>query len=225
MTPFEETGTERHEEQRAGYLGGGSAVEAIGGIAAVILAILGLAGVLPVYMVAIAAVVVGASLVMEGGATASRFSRTVAEAPEAAAAEGEIGGGVTTEFLGGVAELVLGILALLGLSPEVLIPVAAIVFGGALLLGSGAAARLGSFGWSQQTTDRASRVVAREAASTAAATQGLIGIASIILGILAVVQIQPLTLTLVAMLALGTAILISGASLSTHLVTGMMRRA
>ena len=48
-----------------------------------------------------------------------------------------MGGGFTAEFVGGAAGIVLGILALVGIAPEILCSVAVLVFGGTLLFGSG----------------------------------------------------------------------------------------
>lgn len=189
---------------------GGSSLEAIGGIAAVILAILGLAHVAPVFLAAIAAIVVGAALIVEGGVMSSRLTRAATDA----GVTGDVGGGLTAEFLGGAAGIVLGILAVLGASP-VLVPVAVIVFGAALLIGSGANLELSSLG--------------RQAAQPSVVIGGasgalvLVAIAAIVLGILALVGLVPTILSLVALLALGAAVLFTSTAMTARLV-GFMGR-
>ena len=60
-------------------LAGGSAVEAAGGLGAAILGILGLAGVFPGYLEAVATIALGVALFAEGGAVAARYRRVLAE--------------------------------------------------------------------------------------------------------------------------------------------------
>jgi hypothetical protein len=110
-------------------IAGGSMIEAVGGVGALALAILGLAGILPLEFAAIAVICVGAALVFEGGAIGTRFSRLLSATGSGRLGAAELGGGMTAEFLGGAAGLVLGLLALLGVATGILIPVAAIVLG------------------------------------------------------------------------------------------------
>jgi hypothetical protein len=68
-----------HERQVAtGLATESSAVEAIGGAAAVVLGILGLAQISPMYLAPIATIVVGVALWFEGAAIVARYSRLVA---------------------------------------------------------------------------------------------------------------------------------------------------
>jgi hypothetical protein len=64
---------EQEEEQAMEVMVGGSITEAIGGVAGVVLAIIGLAGVLPLYLAAIAAIAIGVALCAEGGALAATY--------------------------------------------------------------------------------------------------------------------------------------------------------
>jgi hypothetical protein len=216
---------QREEEKSAEVITGGSMVEAVCGVAAVVLAILGLAGLMPIHLVAVATIALGAALVFEGGAIAARYSKLLGEtvgSRQVTAAE--FGGGMTAELLGGLAGIVLGILALLNVYPLELTAVAAIVFGGALLVGSGSTGRLNALvieGW-YDLHDTARRV-AREAVSAAAGAQVLAGLAGAILGILALVGTNTLTLTLVALLCLGASGLLSGAAVSSKMLS-MLRR-
>ena len=88
----------------------GGFVDALGGIATVVLAIIGLAGVKPEILVAIATVVFGAALLIQGGAMLTEFA-LIETTPEA---QSSSGGGLSALFLVGFAGIVLGVLALLG---------------------------------------------------------------------------------------------------------------
>jgi hypothetical protein len=90
------------------------------------LAIVGLAGVFQSTMAAIAAIILGASILNESGIHLAGFRRYFALPMEEEAG---------TKILGGIAGIVLGILALLGVAPLSLLSVAIIVFGGAFFLG------------------------------------------------------------------------------------------
>ncbi len=223
------TTVEREEMRSAELMAGGSLVEAVGGVAGVVLAILGLVltGFLPVYLAAIAVIAVGFAMACEGAAIAGRYSRLLRETGDTPAAEAELGGGMTAEFLGGIAGIVLGILALLQLVPMVLLPVAAIVFGAALLLGCGATARLNHLvveRFCGTTLHVLSRPIATEAVRAASGAQVLVGLGAIVLGILGLVPAFPtLTLALVAFLAAGASLLLSGAALSGKFLS-LLRR-
>lgn len=205
--------TERTMELAAG----GSALEALGGIGAVVLAIVGLSGVLPLYMTAIAVIVIGAALLSEGGSLAARFSKLLSESEAGSLGATEIGGGVTVEFLGGAAGIVLGVLSLLGVVPWVLLPVSAVVFGGALLLGAGTTARLNRL--AEKFNPEHASLVARESLMAATGSQVMIGLAGVILGILALVGLDPVVLTLVAMLSLAAAVLLTGSAVSSRMLS------
>jgi hypothetical protein len=224
LTP---TTTEREERRSAEVELGGSMAEAIAGVAGVVLAILTLVGVFPSYLAAIAAIAIGAGLLFEGAAIAARYNTLLWETGETRRTEDELGGGMTAELFGGIAGVVLGILALLHLVPMVLLPVTAIVFGGALLIGCGATARL-----NRLVIERAgtmfrgmSRRLAGEAVSAAAGAQVLVGLGAVVLGILGLVPDFPtLTLSAVAFLCVGASILLSGAALSGKFLNLLNRR-
>ncbi|HPZ96868.1 MAG TPA: hypothetical protein PLT93_01915 [Phycisphaerae bacterium] len=204
------------KEKTAEVIFGGSTAEAVVGAAAVVLAILGLANMWPGYMASIATIAVGAALLFEGGAIASRYSDLARRTGAS-----EIGGGVSAEILGGAAGIALGVLALLGIMPSALTPIAIIVFGGALLIGSAATARLNALS-TVKMSDRA-RDVTRGAIEMASGTEVLIGIAAIVLGILALLGMAPRTLVLIGLLALGATVLFSGAAISSRMA-GVFRR-
>jgi hypothetical protein len=207
----------RERERTAEYVATGSIVEAVGGAAAVILAILALANVMPTYLASIAAIALGVALLFEGGAIASRYSKLLYESagPETT----ELGSGMSAEVIGGLCGIVLGILALIGLASVELLAVAAIVFGTAVLFSSGATSRLNSLTIARHYgTERWTQQVATELVWASTGIGVLAGFAAIVLGILALIGTYPLTLSLVAFLAVGSSVLLSGASLGEKMM-------
>ncbi|HET6610584.1 MAG TPA: hypothetical protein VFG83_01270 [Kofleriaceae bacterium] len=173
----------------------------VGGAAAV-LAILGLIGLIPSFMAAIATIVAGAALLMVGRAVAARYSRIRAATNGHAYRKADVAGGMSAEVLGGGAGIVLGILALLGALPTVLLPIAAIALGGGLLLGGAARAELAEMEHGE---------TAVKAAKGAGGGMGLAGGAAVVLGILVLAKVgTPLMLVLVSMIVVGGAILLGG---------------
>ncbi len=197
----------------------GSIVEAVGGGGTVALAILGLAGFPRTPMIAIAIIASGAALLFAGGAMASRYSQLIAHITGGRAEEADFGSSVGAEFLTGAANTVLGVLILLEIAPTILAPVAVIIFGGGLLLSTGATAGINAL-VEAYPYDRNVRL-AREAMNGAVAVQALVGVGACILGILALLGLQPYTLILVALLGIGGAILISATAISNRIYTSM----
>jgi hypothetical protein len=194
-------------DERVGVLeGSGYVVEGIGGIGAVVLAIIALTGTLALEFAAIAAIAIGVALIAEGGTITTRLWRFLSAAGEERKVA-ELGGGMSAELLGGVTGSLLGLLALLHIAPTVLVPVAAIVLGAAVLLGTGAMSEASAFTLGH--TGRAD-VVARETIFAAAGAQMMVGIGAVVLGIVAIVGTHPVLLSLVAFLALGAWLVLGG---------------
>ncbi|SRR5579883_1397001 len=201
----------------------GGFVDALGGIAAIVLAVIGLSGVKPEALVSISTIVFGAALLIQGGAMLSEFA--VVEAAPAEANAASSGGGLSACFLVGVAGIVLGVLALLGVYATILTAVAAIAFGAALVVSASAVWQLltsRSFETRFQTRSPMLRMLASEVASGSAGVQGMAGLAVIVLGILAVAGIHTVPLTLIALLVAGAAIVLTGSTLSGTMI-GFMR--
>src|SRR5579862_8688911 len=119
---------------------GGSMAEALGGIASVALAIIALVGVIPKELTAIATIVLGAAFFCEGGTIAAAYRQLLSG--WGVARQGSFSGGMTVEFMAGVAGIVLGILALFLNFGATLLGAASIVFGAAMLLSSQALSRV-----------------------------------------------------------------------------------
>lgn len=195
-------------------------VDALAAAATVVLCILGLSGIFPSVLAPIAVITMACAMLIKSSGVASRLNWLVRETGNRAGSSAELQAGMSAELLAGAAGIVLGVLALIGLVPTTLSEVAVIVFGGALLLGSGETYRvsqLGPIGYGESSAAYAARM----AAETAAGGASLAGIAAVVLGILAITGVHPLTLVLVALLCLGGAMLLAGAAISTRMKTAM----
>jgi hypothetical protein len=198
---------------------GGSAAEALGGAAAVVLAIIGLAGGLPTAMMSIATIVLGGALLLDSAGITARYAHLVRDTfgGEARLTKAQVGTGLSAESLAGVAGIVLGILSLLGIMPVTLCSIALIVFGGGLVLGSMARRRFHATS-SEHYGEGASHLAMRalhEATDVATGGDLLIGAGAVVLGILALLGLYPLTLVLIGLLAVGGAMMLSGGALGT----------
>ena len=192
---------------------GSSTTEAIGAIAAIVLAIIGLAGLLSSLMASIATIVIGAAILLQGMTVGSFYGSTVN-----ANRFSKFNVGLTTETLGGLAGIVLGILALFGSYSHTLVAVALIVFGVTFLLDS-----FEDREW-QWLSGAELRAESHQPGVLGFGSGGqvLAGLSAVVLGILAVIGLSPLVLTLVGLLALGTVVTfasITRASLMTHFAT------
>jgi hypothetical protein len=204
----------------------GGLADAIGGIATIVLAILALAGVHREIILPIAVIVFGAALLVQGGTMLSEYASIIFPMGSTSASSEQFGvGSLSSLFLVGVGGIVLGILALLGISAETLTATAVIAFGSALILTSNAVRHLYML---QSSANRSgapragSELLAGEMASGSAGVQMLAGLASLVLGILAVLGINQDILTPAALIVLGATVILTGSTLS-GLVIGFMR--
>ncbi len=215
MASIEQSVNREELKRSEEYVEAGSLFEALAGAGTATLAILGLAGVLPAYFAAIATIAVGVGLLTEGGAIMARYNDLLFEAEAAHLQHRSLGSGMAAESVGGVAGIVLGILTLVGVAPMVLLPVAAIVFGAALLVGSGANRDLNRYAATLWIGPEAHKA-ARGAVTAATGGQALVGVAAVALGVLGVIGLSPVALTLVALLSIGGATLLSGTALTAR---------
>jgi len=206
----------------------GGFIDAIGGIATAVVAIVGLNRFAPDLMASIGIIVFGAALLIQGGTLLSEYAHwlNVSPIPQTANAETLADGGLSGLFLFGVAGVVLGILSLLGIVPAELTPIAIIAFGTALLLSSSAVRRLYQLqvqvGHASGTRSH-SEMLAGGMSSGSAAVQTLAGLTAVVLGILAVSGgPHAAVLTLTALLIVGVLELLTGSVLS-GLVMSFMR--
>ena len=205
----------------------GGLMDAIGGIATAVLAIIGLAGWRPELLAGVATIVFGAALLIQGGTLLSEYSQVFTPAGAMqTAADAFSGDGLAVMFPVGIAGMVLGILALLGVASFALTSISVIAFGAALMLSAQSVRRLYLM---QAELRRASvgrssvrEFLAGEMASGSAGIQFLTGLAAVVLGIIAVAGAHNEMLTLVSLLIVGLTNIISGSTLS-GLVLSFMR--
>jgi hypothetical protein len=206
----------------------GGLVDAIGGIATMVLAIVALAGIASATIPAIATIVFGAALLIQGGAMLSEYSHIIFPTGAANTSADQFGGSsLSAVFLVGAAGVVLGVLALLGIAPATLTAIAVIAFGSALILSSNSVRQLYVLkAWAARMAGPqvGREFIAGEMTASSAGVQTLAGLTAIVLGILAVAGHDPAVLALVALLVLGATVVLTGSTLS-GLVLGFMRPA
>lgn len=159
-------------------------------------------------------IAIGAGLIAAGGTIAGRYESLLFR-PEPTAVRREIAGGMGMEAVAGAAAVVLGILALLGRDPITLLAASAITVGAGLLMAGGSMARLESrMRWE---VARHSERRMEDVVYASSGSELIVGVGAIILGILALTGIDPLTLSLVAVLSIGASLLMSGSSSASRL--------
>ncbi len=195
-----------------------SLAEGITGAAAVGLSIIGLVNIAQGWMMPIATLALGCSLLFEGGSVAARFTDLMTVTARRRYDVSELGSGMTAEVIGGLGGIILGILALLRIHPMILVPSAVVLFGVTLLFGGSVIARLNAVEISKSQENETFRQVAREAVYASASVQLLFGIAAITLGILALVGVNPAVLSLVGLLGVGFSGLLNGTAIRTRML-------
>ncbi len=198
--------------------GNGSIVEAAGGLAAMLTSIMGLLGSHPVTMMSIAALALGAALLVEGGVVATQYSKLLALIDGGPARGWKLKAGMTTEIVGGAASMVFGVLALLGFAPLTVLPLAVVSSAAAILLASGALLRLGDIRGRMLGLGDVARRTSHWAVRTAAALQAFTGTGALVLAVIALTTPAHASLsTLVGLLALGASVVFSGSALGARL--------
>lgn len=207
----------REEKKSARTVSAASAAEAILSAGAAVLAILGLTGVSPALMTRISVIAAGSALFLVSAAVAARYSEMYSDIAAGRLQNAELTGGMGIEALGGLAAVVLGILALVGINPDVLTSTAVISLGVAAIFGTGMDHRLslmeidGDYG-----STRAART-AREAMIGTAALKFAAGFAAVVLGILALLGYNPAVLNMCGVLSLSAAALIAASTVTTRM--------
>jgi hypothetical protein len=206
---------ESKSAQAAAY---GGLIDAVGGVATVILAIIALTGLDQAMMSAIATVVFGGALLIQAGTILSEYAHAMYPTGTAVISTERFGsGGLSMMFLVGAGGIILGVLALLGIASSTLTAVAVIAYGSALVLSSNSVKQLQllqSVPTPRATTPTGSELLADEMASGSAGVQVVVGLAAIVLGILAAAGGNPGVLTVIALLVLGASLVLTGSTLS-----------
>ena len=205
------TGTISGGERRAfTEFAAGWSSEAVGGAAAAILAILALAGIQATYLMPIATLALGFALMVEGAVTLARHAEMGSY---------EMEGGMNAQFLAGAGGIVLGILALIGIVPQVLVSASVLAFGAAWLFSCASCGMMRNVEYNQ-TTPRTGFSTFHETAMAGFGARAFVALAVIVLGILALTQVHAMVLTLVAQLILGLSVLLSGSAMTSRFFSG-----
>jgi hypothetical protein len=196
----------------------GSFAEGLGGLATGVLAIIGFSGILPITMLSIASMVIGVAFLLEGGMV---ITRSTEEGKTKSSAD--ISAGVTAETIGGIAAIALGVLSFIGINPVTLIPISVLISGEALILAT--AVHLRSTNTMVRYSERndVAKEVSRQMMTATSDIQFLIGIGTVVVGILALLNIVPLTLSLIGMLMLGVSDLLNGVAQSGRMISVFSR--
>lgn len=212
-----------------------AAAEAIGGLAVVVLAILGLAGLVPIYLAGISGIVFGVTALAQGTAIAAEYQNIYSRFRGGNHTGSiELGGGMTIEVVAGGSAIVLGILSLIGAVPDILLPALVITGGAALMLSAGSVQRLNNLKLTAADEADPTLQVTHAATAGVVAGQVLSGIAAAVLGIIALASLHTsaaagaataasgapiwLILTLVGLLVLGASQMLTGGSLVSRFV-------
>ena len=203
------------QEQHAyEVLSGGTMLEAVGGMAAVALTILSLAGLMPVLLTSIAVIAIGAALFMEGTTIAAEYKELLESASNNKLSSEDLGSGISIEFVAGIGAIALGILSLVGVATFTLLPISTVVLGAGVLLSSGTKSRLNSTKIRLADVNNTANAIARDIASTSIAGELFIGLGAMTLGILAIIGLSPMMLTIIGILGVGASSAMSGSALS-----------
>lgn len=167
----------------------------------------------------IAVIVLGICLAMAGSALIESYAR-VLTASEGAGGPRESMTGTTVDFFLGTAIVVLGVLALLHVVGDVLVPIGFILIGVGFVLNSAASVRVIGIATGLSADTSPAQRLRQEMALATFGVRMIAGLATVVLGILAVVGIASLALTLIAAIVAGAAVTASVTSVPARLARG-----
>ena len=188
----------------------GLLTEGVAGIAVIVLTVIALAGVSVPLLASIAAIVIGIGLTVQAFNSAAEEARVMAPGAGVSAQDPTFSGEVMVGSACGLAGIVLGVLALVGINSAHLLPAALIVFGSSLLLSGVMSMRPRTLSVTSAGTE--TQVATYRASPAAGGLEILTGLAAIVLGILSVIMAPFGVLVLVGFLAVGAALLVVSAT-------------
>jgi hypothetical protein len=198
----------------------GATIGSIAGLSSLVLGIVGLSSVLPMHMLGVSGIVLGAAFLMLGivdivWARMFRFTE-----PNESWSRGLLFTDATVLLIAGIVAIVFSGLNLMFLTAERFSAAAIIVMGLGLLWHSRTMRRVSRFTHDSLEGRRLSGPVAINALSLATVRDFVLGLTGVILGILAIFSVAPITLGLVMQLVFGVALTLTvsticGATLAT----------
>lgn len=195
--------------------------QTIGGLALIVLGILALAKIDPLLLTSIATIVAGVALMIVSAGLAVELSKGLSESTGNLLHTGEMANGLNAGVLGGIAGIVLGILAILDVARPELIAVALIVFGAAVMFDFVASAQVRALKMMTAESPPGSLRMAMSAASSTNTATMLAGIGLITLGILALSGVVSYILVPVALLGLGVYLFLEGSAVAGRMIFWM----
>jgi len=197
-------------------------VEAFGGAIAIVLTIISFWHLASTYLMSFATIALGIGILLQGTSVAYEYSDLDKLVGEEKFKNFNLGTGLSFEIFAGGIVFAIGILVL-GFAPtNVLIPVASIILGIAIILSSRTLLKVNDFKIFTTESGMPIDSLARETIDAAFGIQIIIGMAAVTLGILGLDGISTLLLTTIAILSLGFSILLNGLAISGRLssITG-----
>jgi hypothetical protein len=113
---------------------------------------------------------------------------------------------------------------MLRVAPISLCSVALIVFGAGMMMGSATTARFRSISLEQYGIAASTQHLLDEAVNVSTGGELLVGVGAVVLGILALLGVQSLSLVLVGLLAVGFATMISGSTIGARMLAILRHR-
>ena len=220
MTTFghHETYGESGKRIALGLVSGGTALEWIGGAAAIVLSIIAI-WYASTVLFGIIVLCLAAALFLHGLAVSARLNKAISDIETTATAPTS-SGGMTAELFAGCVGIVLGILILFNIAPLTLSIVSVLVFGGTLAV-TGYSKSMNPISMASLTEPEASLV--RETVAASGNSHLLVGLGLIALGVLALANVAPVTLCIAAFLSLGGLLFLSGGAVSARMIRLLSR--
>jgi len=196
-------------------------IDDVGGLATLLLAICGLTGLYAPILAATGTIVFGIALLILGRALLAQYAQVSVVVAAKIPVSGLAASVRFAVILLAAAGAALGVLALLDFNSAVLTPAASIMFGLGLVLSSVSVWHLNAIRRVSVKSEATLRdIVANQMAFDSAGVQVFGGLAAIILGVLAASgATHDLTFNLVALLILGSALVLKGGSLNAILLS------
>lgn len=224
ISPFQMT---RQEETASRTVITGTGTETIGAAAGIVLSILALVGILAPMFAAITLIVLGASVFLESAAVASNLRvikrETTSDRPE----EAGFVGGLSLTTIAAIGAVVLGILALLGILPGVLLAVGTIVVGACGVLASAEDRAVSHFpaAFTEPVDARGVELAGTRMSlnDAPAGLEVLGGVATIVLGILALCGINAAVMIYTGLLVMSSCLFLSSAAQTGRLAKFLAR--
>ncbi|WP_407659891.1 hypothetical protein [Methylocystis suflitae] len=173
-------------------------------------------------MAVIATIVFGIALLIQGNGMMSELARFSVLRAGKSSINGFAAGSRSAVILLGAGGIALGVLSLLDFNSAVLTPIASILFGSALVLSSVSVWHLNVVRRASKGEESSRDILANQMAFDCASIQIFGGFAAVMLGVLAASGTRnDLTFNLVALLILGSALVLKGGSLNAILLSFM----